>query len=647
MQFGRDDGVDVSAYDTLRFWLHGGSSGGQTIQVQISDRCVAATLTVHAQANGWQQVDVPLAELARPYRVYSLVWWNPTPDATAPYYVDDVTFVASGAPGPALVVKAGPALQVDAASARHPISPEIYGMNFTDENLAAELRLPVRRWGGNSTTRYNWQNDTSNTGSDWYFENIPQDNPNPALLPDGSTTDRFIEQDRRTGTDTLLTVPMIGWVANRRTAGHPFDCGFNVSRYGAQESVDYWDPDCGNGVLPGGALLTGNNPLDTSIPITTSFVQDWMRHLIGKYGTAAHGGVRFYALDNEPMLWNSTHRDVHPQPTSYDEMAARSISYAAAIKAIDPSGQVLGPVVWGWVAYFYSALDVAAGGSWWDTRPDRRAHDDIPFVPWYLQQMAAYEQQHGVRLLDYVDVHYYPQTEGVFSNAAGDAATQERRLRSTRSLWDRSYVDESWIGEPVYLLPRMHEWEAENYPGVRLAVTEYSWGAMCHISGALAQADVLGIFGRERLDLATLWAPPESGQPGAFAFRMYRNYDTAGGPFGDVGVAATSADQERLAVYAAQRSSDASLTVLVINKTRDPMTTTLTLAGFAPAGPAAVYRYGSDDTAAIHQAGAATFSQQKAALNLPPQSITMLEVPADKSLDMPVYLPLMLTVDQD
>jgi len=47
-------------------------------------------------------------------------------------------------------------------------------MNFTDENLAAELRLPVRRWGGNSTTRYNWQTSMTNTGSDWYFENTQE-----------------------------------------------------------------------------------------------------------------------------------------------------------------------------------------------------------------------------------------------------------------------------------------------------------------------------------------------------------------------------------------------------------------------------------------------------------------------------------------
>src|SRR5689334_6757428 len=67
---------------------------------------------------------------------------------------------------------AGPALSVNAASVQHVISPYIYGMNFADQALAEELRLPVNRWGGNSTTRYNWQIDVHNTGSDYYYENI-------------------------------------------------------------------------------------------------------------------------------------------------------------------------------------------------------------------------------------------------------------------------------------------------------------------------------------------------------------------------------------------------------------------------------------------------------------------------------------------
>ena len=56
----------------------------------------------------------------------------------------------------------------------------------------------------------------------------------------------------------------------------------------------------------------------------------------------------------------------------------------------------------------------------------------------------------------------------------------------------------------------MKSWIAANYPGTKTAITEYNWGAQEHISGAVAQADILGIFGREGLDVGTVWGPPDS-----------------------------------------------------------------------------------------------------------------------------------------
>src|SRR5262249_13455120 len=217
-------------------------------------------------------------------QVTYVYWFNNTAGAQATFSIDDVAFVASGNPTPTPPGPvAGPALHIDVVSGRHAISPYIYGMNFADENLAAELRLPVRRWGGNATTRYNWQTDTSNRASDWYFENIPNDNANPGALPNGSSSDQFVEQNLRTGTDSLLTVPLIGWTPHGRAVG----CGFSVAKYGAQQSVDPWQTDCGNGVRTNGTDITGNDPNDISDAITPAFVQGWIGHLIGRYGNPA------------------------------------------------------------------------------------------------------------------------------------------------------------------------------------------------------------------------------------------------------------------------------------------------------------------------------------------------------------------------
>jgi hypothetical protein len=268
--------------------------------------------------------------------------------------------------------------------------------------------------------------------------------------------------------------------------------------------------------------------------------------------------------------------------------------------------------------------------------------------------MAAYENTNHTRILDYFDLHYYPQAGGVSLSPAGDASTQALRLRTTRSLWDPSYVDESWIpstGEAtavggagvngaVQLIPRMRDWVARNYPGTKLAITEYNWGALDSMNGALAQADVLGIFGREGVDLATLWAPPSSSQPGAFAFRMYRNYDGQGGTFGDTSVRATSADQGQLAIYAAQRGGDSALTLMIINKSTGSLTSQISLAGFTSSGTAQVYRYSAADAQHIveqpNQPVGSSFSA-----TFPVGSITLmvlpkLSVPLTPRVDLPL-----------
>lgn len=640
--------INASAYDTLQFWIHGGNNGGHQISVKLADgsnNFSGNLVNITSSANAWSQVSIPLSNLGGLTTISGIAWQDGSGGAQPAFYLDDVVLINSGgaAPPPTPIAGTGPTLTINAGAGQHSISPYIYGLNFASQQLAADLRLPVNRWGGNSTTRYNWQLDVHNTGSDWYFENIPNANSNVAALPDGSDSDEFVETNQASATETLLTIPMIGWTPKRRVENHPYDCGFSVTKYGAQESVDPYDTNCGNGNWPGGTPITPTSPLSTSKIITETFVQEWMNHLIGRYGTATTDGVRFYNLDNEPMLWNSTHRDVHPQPTSYDEMRDRTYQYAAAIKAVDPNAQTLGPVLWGWTAYFYSALDAASGGAWWTNPQDRNAHGGTPFVEWYLQQMRAYELTHTTRILDYLDLHYYPQANGVALQSAGNAATQALRLRSTRGLWDSTYTDESWIGEPVYLIPRMRAWVEANYPGTKLAITEYNWGALDHINGALAQADVLGIFGREGLDLATLWSPPDFSDPGAFAFRMYRNYDGAGSRFGDISVSASSTDQEKLSVYAARRSGDGKLTIIVINKSGNTLSSTVNLSGFTPTLTAQAYRYSAANLTAITvlpgQAVNSSFQ-----VDFPSNSITLfiLSPTTGSEPGIKTYLPLII-----
>jgi hypothetical protein len=500
-------------------------------------------------------------------------------------------------------------------------------MNFADPILAAELNLPLNRWGGNDTSRYSYLLDTSSKGMDWFFANIPyriEEGQPSRPLPEESRVERYIRANQSWGGDTIVTMPMLGWMPKAEA----YDCSYTRADYPNQTAFDQWH-DCGNGLLPGNVRITGNNPDRSSVPIGPSFVTTWMNRLVSRYGTAQNGGVKFYNLDNEPMLWNDTHRDVRQTPLGYDELRDLTYAYAAAIKAVDPTAMTLGPVGFGWTEYFYSALDMASGGAWWNNPVDRLAHGNKPLAEWYLEQMAAYEITHGVRILDYFDEHFYPQNGVALNDDVSTPEIRSLRLRSTRALWDPTYADESWIsdgtdGVTVMLIPRMKAWVDENYPGTKTAITEYNWGALNHINGALAQADILGIFGREGLDLAALWAPPSGDQPGAYAFRMYLNYDGAGTNFGDTSVHASSADQGKLAIYAATRTDDGALTLMVINKTGEVQTSSLSLTGFNAQPAAEVWQYSPANLNAIIRAPDAQVTNGQLTRDFPANSITLL-----------------------
>ncbi|MDQ2786823.1 MAG: glycoside hydrolase family 44 protein, partial [Chloroflexota bacterium] len=184
----------------------------------------------------------------------------------------------------------GPALRVDAMANRHVINPDLYGMDFADPALAQELRLPVDRWGGDATSRYNWQANTSNTGSDYYFENIYQDASIENIYQHQSA-DQFVDADRAHQTKSVMTMPLIGYVSKASPHDHPYACAFGTDVYGPQQAVDPWDSRCGNGLRSDGTTVTGNNPLDTSIAIGPSFDQQWVAHFVSRYGPAASGGV--------------------------------------------------------------------------------------------------------------------------------------------------------------------------------------------------------------------------------------------------------------------------------------------------------------------------------------------------------------------
>lgn len=526
----------------------------------------------------------------------------------------------------------GPSLTVDTGNQTNAISPYIYGMNayMLNQATAKAANLSVDRWGGDATSRYNYQLDVTNSASDWYFSN----SVGATGLEATSEFNQQVISDAQVGARTLGTVPVLGWVAKDSTS-----CSFPSSLYPDQVQFEPYHPECGDGLYPqgvngctdaSGCNITGNDPTLADQAEGPSWAAGWVAYLVSRFGTAANGGVAIYDLDNEPAWWDAVHRDVHPVASTYDEVTNNGIATAEAIKTADPSAAVSGPVIDNWWNYFYSKKDIESG---WDTGPcyqpwsgpvDRQAHGGVPMIEYYLQQFKAASDTYGARLLDYVDMHTYFAADNSGLTTAGDTQQQEARVNSTRVFWDPTYTDPNYP-QPNYsanpasqscnvplqapqLITMAQTWVANDYPGTKVAFTEYNWGGQENINGAVAQADLLGIFGQYGLDLAALWGPPDptTQAPGLLAFEMYRNYDGNNSMFGDTALKSSSANQGALSVYGAERAADGAVTVMVINKTYGPLTSTLSLENFSSSsGTAQVFLLSNANlNAIVAQAGA-------------------------------------------
>jgi len=611
----------------------------------------------------------------------------------------------------------GPALTVDVNTPNtpgenpHNISPYVYGVNgYLLDTASEKIANPALiRWGGDATTRYNYQNNMTNSASDYYFESFPGEGgmfPNPG---NSSNFIQFVSATDTAGAAALGTVPVLGRVTNSTQNV----CSFTQSQFPDQKQFDPYHSNCGNGVLSDGTNLNGNSgTTSTQIPDITSIQETppditntsatptssqvpnpgsvatawanatwsggWVNSIVSNasYGSGASGkGVAMWDLDNEPTWWDAVHRDVHPVAFTYDEVTNNGIGTALAIKTADPTALVSGPVIDYWYAYFYSKKDIENG---WNSGPcyqpwsgpiDRQAHGGVPLIEYYLQQFAKYSgpSYYNMRLLDYLDVHSYfaPSYNGssVAFTTAGDTQEQEARMNGTRVFWDRSYTDPN-LPQPNFLtdsnytsscstppqapqvIPMLKSWVAKDYPGTKTGIDEYNFGATESINGALVEADILGIFGREGLDMSAFWptAGYSSQSPGNYAFAMYRNYDLKndGSTFGDVYLqaasAASGADAENLlAIYGAQRSNDSAITIMVINKTYASLTSTIALQNFSAAGGtmAHVYQYSNANLNSIVPQAAVSVTPPSGSATtstisnytFPAQSITLFIVP--------------------
>jgi hypothetical protein len=450
----------------------------------------------------------------------------------------------------------------------------------------------------------------------------------------------------------MFTIPMIDYLANLGTNRSTLE-GFSVKKYGAQTATDPYNSDAGNGVSSAtGADITGNNPTDTGVSNSATIEQAWVQHFVSKYGAASSStGIKYYILDNEPSLWYSTHRDVHPEPANYQEMYNKIVAYSTAIRAADPTAKIAGFEEWGWWAMYYSGFDQANGTG---AASDYATHVNTYYYPWLLQQLYAYKQSTGTQLIDILTVHCYNQTPDSDDDSLSG---QQTRNAETRILWDPTFQDPSWYGDigingrVLNWIPTLQAMVAKYHPGLQVGCTEYNWGDEPNLNGATTQADVLGIYGRQSLDLATRWTianntgtTPITYYVTYLASQIYRNYDGRNATFGDTSVSATTANPDLLSAFASVRTSDGALTVMVINKQQGSTPVKVSLANFTASATAQAWQINSASQTSITRLADLPVAASAIATTVPSQSITLLVIPPGTVAPVAPAAPTGLTV---
>lgn len=467
-------------------------------------------------------------------------------------------------------------ISVDPAAERAPISPYIYG---TNDDLTGTEGWTARRMGGNRLTTYNWENNASNSGDDegfhsdsyvaHYYGGVPWGEETSSKPGIGVTG--FHQKSLAGDAYSLVTLQTAGYVAAKDTDEYVTKSETAPSAKWVQVNPEKRAP-----------FETIPNVNDGAV-----YMDELVHAMVGKFGNASTStGIRAYELDNEPEIWHKTHEYMHPQLTGAEEVLTKGIALAKAVKQVDPFAKIYGPVTFG-----FDGLYNMRGAPDWNALKGNYAW----YLDYYLDGFRAEAAKNGgLRLLDTLDIHWYPETtaggyriQDYHSN--DNLETNLARVQAPRQLWDPSYSEENnWLfdfyGEFFPLIPRLQQSIETYYPGTKLAITEYNFGGENNVYGGIAQADALGIFGKYGLNDAYFWRMTGGVTASTYissAFKLYTNYDGAGSKYGDTKVKAETNDIENSSVYGSvYEADDGKLHLIVMNKNHQfDMNAVLNVAG--------------------------------------------------------------------
>jgi hypothetical protein len=442
-------------------------------------------------------------------------------------------------------------ITVYADSGKRMVSPSIFGKNnvlpstYLNNGSDAEVSRAVeagarmvRQGGGNNSTKYNWRGKLS-SHPDWY-NNVYANNWDAAAK---NLTDKM------PGTQGMWSFQLLGKVAANTDHNFP-DWDYNHSQWweGVHQNL------AGGGVVnPAGgskALVEGDIDLylmDWPADSTTAILDHWFGSNGLGYDSTFY---RYWNMDNEPEIWSGTHDDVMKEQIAAEEFMQLYFKVAKAARARFPGIKLVGPVPaneWQW--YRYGSDGISYNGK------------KYCWLEYFILRIAEEEKATGVKLLDVLDIHYYP--------GSSDA---EQLVQYHRIFFDRNYVypeangvktvNGSWDGNlnKEYIFGRCSDWLTKYMGadhGVTFGVTESGLNTSDANVQASFYASTMGEFMKNGVEIFTPW----SWKPGMWeTLHLFSRYGE------DFIVDAESEDETYISAYPTVNAASDAMTIFLINR---------------------------------------------------------------------------------
>jgi hypothetical protein len=458
-------------------------------------------------------------------------------------------------------------ISIDVTKGKKPVSPLLYGKNnvlpstFLNTGTTAEITKAkeagvrfVRQGGGNNSTKYNWRNKLS-SHPDWYNNVYSND-------WDAAAKNMI---DKLPGVQGMWTFQLLGKAA-ANTKNNFNDGAYNGSQWWAGTGQNLAGGGQPNTANPSGkALVEGNSDLylmNWPADSTVGILDKWF----GPKGLGYDKNrIRYWNMDNEPEIWSGTHDDAMKTQCTAEEFMQRYFKVAKAARAKYPTIKLVGPVPaneWQWFRYGDDGI-----------LSDGKKYCWLEF---FIKRIAEEEKASGIRLLDVIDIHFYP--------GETDAA---KCVQLYRIYFDKTYVYPGANGVKTvtggwdasinkeYIFGRCNDW-LNKYMGidhgVTFGVTETDIASSDANVQAVSYASTMGEFMKQGVEIFTPWSWKVGMWETLHLFSRFNqeNY-----------VLATSPNETLVSAYPTVNEAADSMTVVLVNRSlTDKIQVNLNIAGF-------------------------------------------------------------------